>query len=393
VTTADLTTTRTKASASRWAAPVGAGLALVGLTVLISAFSLWIGRSPGWAYDFHAYYDAALRLVATGTPYQAETLAGPFRPGPYGLYLYAPPLAILFVPLTWLGEQSAVMFWLFLRVGILALTCALMPVSTAIRLGALGVAALSAPFLYDLNLGNISLIVTFFAILIWRWRDKPIAGVALAAAMTLRPTMAIVAGWWLIRGHWRPVVWAGIAGVAIFAVTLPFVGVERWLEYLTVLRNVSNVTGVRSNVDLGSSVLLLGGPMWLATVALYAGYVIAGIAVLFSLRRDRELSYVVTVMSTVLVAPLLWDHYLTMLIIPAAFVASRGRPWALLLPLLCWVPLFLAFYIGDLRGIAEFMLPYAALIGLLLPFLAKPRGKPTGTVLDQIRARRSAAQA
>ena len=95
------------------------------------------------------------------------------------------------------------------------------------------------------------------------------------------------------------------------------------------LRNVSNVTGVRSNVDLGSSVLLLGGPMWLAQVALYAGYVIAGLAVLFSLRRDRELSYVVTVMATLLLAPLLWDHYLTMLIIPAAFVASRGRPWAI----------------------------------------------------------------
>ena len=28
-----------------------------------------------------------------------------------------------------------------------------------------GVAALSAPFLFDLNLGNISLIVTFFAVL------------------------------------------------------------------------------------------------------------------------------------------------------------------------------------------------------------------------------------
>ena len=156
------------------------------------------------------------------------------------------------------------------------------------------------------------------------------------------------------------------------------------------LRNVSNVTGVRSNVDLGSSVLLLGGPMWLAQVALYAGYVIAGLAVLFSLRRDRELSYVVTVMATLLLAPLLWDHYLTMLIIPAAFVASRGRPWAIFLPLLCWVPLLSAFWIVELHGIAEFMLPYAALIGLLLPFLAESRGEPAGTILDQIRSRRSA---
>jgi hypothetical protein len=396
MTAAGMAANKSADAAARWAAPLGAGLALVGIGVLTWAFTVWIGRSPGWAYDFHAYYDAALRYAATGSPYQAETLAGPFRPGPYGLYLYSPPLAILFVPLTWLGENVAMIAWLGLRVGILALTCALMPVSGAIRLAALGVAALSAPFLFDLNLGNISLIVTFFAVLMWRWHDRPIAGVALAAALTLRPTMAIVAGWWLIRGRWRPVAAAAIAGFGIFAVTLPFVGLERWFEYLTVLRNVSNVTGVRSNVDLGSSVLLLGGPMWIAQIALYAGYLLAAGAVMFSLRKDRELSFVVTVTSTLLLAPLLWDHYLTLLIIPAAFVASRGRPWAIVLPLLCWLPLFFAFFIHDLRGIAEFMLPYSAVIGVLLPFLAKPRGEAAGTFLDNVRewrTKRSASQA
>ena len=108
------------------------------------------------------------------------------------------------------------------------------------------------------------------------------------------------------------------------------------------LRNVSDVTGVFRNFDLGSSVLLLGGPPWAASLALYAGYAIAGGAMLFSLRRDRELSYVVTVMATLLVAPLLWDHYLTMLLLPAAFLASRGRRGRLLLPLLCWAPQLLA---------------------------------------------------
>ena len=105
------------------------------------------------------------------------------------------------------------------------------------------------------------------------------------------------------------------------------------------LRNVSNVTGVRSNVDLGSSVLLLGGPdVAGARSALYAGYVIADRRVLFSLRRDRELSYVVTVMATLLLAPLLWDHYLTHPDHPGCIRGRRGRTWGLALPLLCWVP-------------------------------------------------------
>jgi hypothetical protein len=379
--------TEAKESSSRWAAPLSLGLALLGLSVLGLAATMWIGRSPGWAYDFHAYYDAALRLIGTGTPYQQETLSGAFRPGPYGLYLYSPPLAMLFVPLTWLGENAAVMTWLLLRIGLLALTCALMPVSRPIRLASVGIAALSLPFLFDLNLGNISLIVTFFAVVAWRWLDKPIGAVAVAASIALRPTMGLVVGWWLLRGKWRPVAWTAIAGAFIFVTTLLFIPLRLWFDYLTVLRNVSDVTGVFRNFDLGSSVLLLGGPSWAASLALYAGYAIAAVAMIFSLRRDRELSYVVTAMATILVAPLLWDHYLTMLLLPAAFLASRGRTWALLLPLLCWTPQILATAFPSTRGVGEVVLPLLAMAGLLLPFVAPARGEPAGTFLDYLPGR------
>lgn len=365
---------------ARWSAPLAVGLAVLGVVVLVAAVSIWIGRSPGWAYDFRAYYDAALRLIATGSPYQAETLGGPFRPGPFGLYLYSPPLAIFFMPLTWLGEQAAVMAWLGFRVGLIALTCAVMPVSRPIRLAAFGIAALSAPYLFDLNLGNVSLIVTFFAAITWRWLDRPIGSVALAAALTLRPTMGIVCAWWLLRRQWRPVAWTAAAAAVIFLVTLPVVGLEGWFEYVTVLRNLSNVTGVLRNVDLGTSLMAFGVPAGAATLALYGGYAIAIAAVLLSLRRDRELSYVVTIMSSLLLAPLLWDHYLTMLLLPAAFLASRGRAWGLALPLLCWVPALLAVWAPDMRAIAESPYALIAILGVLVPFAARDPNDATVTL-------------
>ena len=105
---------------------------------------------------------------------------------------------------------------------------------------------------------------------------------------------------------------------------------------------------------------------------------------LLSLRRDRELSYVVTVMATLLLAPLLWDHYLTNLLIPAAFLAARGRTWGLALPLLCWVPTLLIGLNGDCTGVAEGLLPLIALLGLLLPFAAPDRGEPAGLFLDRL---------
>jgi hypothetical protein len=366
----------------RWSGPLSAGLALVGLLVLAAAINTWLGRSPGWAYDFHAYYDAALRFLATGSPYRAETLSGPFRPGPFGLYLYSPVLAALFVPLTWLGEQSAILVWLGVRVVALVLTCALMPIPRRLRLAVFGVAAMSAPVLFDLDLGNVSLLVTLAAVLVWRWLDRPLGGVALAAALVVRPVMAVIAGWWLLRGLWRPVLATALCFGAIVLVSLIWLRPDVWLQWLTVLRNISDVTGVKANVDLGSAVLLLGGSMPLAQIALYAGYAIAAVAVLLSLRRDRELSYVVTLMATLLLSPLLWDHYLTNLLVPAAFLASRGKWWGLALPLLCWAPTLTVALVPSTRPWAEALLTPVAVAAVLLPFVAPDVGERAGHIFQ-----------
>ena len=99
---------------------------------------------------------------------------------------------------------------------------------------------------------------------------------------------------------------------------------------------------------------------------------------LFSLRYDRETSFMVTIGATLLLAPLLWDHYLAALILPAAFLAQRGEWWGLLLPLLAWLP----------PGV----LPLLAIAGTLVPFaVRRPRDTeppavvpdvPSGTVLN-----------
>ena len=220
----------------------------------------------------------------------------------------------------------------------MGLACLLMPVRLNIRLLAFAVAAISSPVLVDLNLGNVSVVVMALLALVWRWLDRPAGSVALAIAMSVRPTLGLLLGWWLLRRLWRPVVWTIIAGLAIVVLTLPFVGLRGYLDFVTVLRNVSQVTGVANNLDLGSTVLRLTYGTLVATIALYAGYALAIGAMLYSLRFDRELSFMVTIGATLLLAPLLWDHYLAGLVLPAAFLAQRGRPWGLALPLLAWLP-------------------------------------------------------
>ena len=68
-------------------------------------------------------------------------------------------------------------------------------------------------------------------------------------------------------------------------------------------------------------------------------------AVIASLRRDREASYMVMISASLLVVPLLWDHYLATLIVPAVFLAQRLWTPLIMLPLLSWLPIGAPFLV------------------------------------------------
>jgi hypothetical protein len=345
----------------------GVALSAIGVAWLLLGFLSFPG-GEGWAYDYQAYADAAVRLAETGSLYQAETLDGPYRPGPYGLYMYAPQLGLAITPLASLELEAAAAAWYVLHVLALALACALLPVRPGIRLATFGLAALSLAVTRDLVLGNVSLLLLLPLAAAWRWLDRPLGSIAQALAMSVRPTLGILLIWQLLRRQWLAVAWTVGAGIALVALTLPFVGLEGYREYLTVLANLTGVTGVEFNYDLSSTALTLGASEEAATLALLVGYAIAIGAMLLSLRRDRELGFVVTTTGSLLLSPLLWDHYLAMLVLPAAFLAGRGRAWGILLPLATWLP--------------AVTLPFVVVAGVLLPFLARApeTGQQTATM-------------
>jgi hypothetical protein len=112
---------------------------------------------------------------------------------------------------------------------------------------------------------------------------------------------------------------------------------------------------VPRNVDLGSVAAAIGLPPPIPTAAYLVGVAIGIGVILVAVRRDASAGYVATVGASLLLAPLLWAHYLVSLLLPAALLADRGRRWGLLLPLLGWLP--------------EPLLPLVAVAGALLPLL------------------------
>jgi hypothetical protein len=338
--------------------------------VLLGALVVFQG-SRGSAYDFAAY-DAAARRLAAGQPlYQAVTQRGPFAPGPRGIYLYPPPLAVLLLALVPLGAATAATAWQWLHVVALVLACALLPVPRWVRLASFGVACLSLPTLLDVNLGNVSLFVLLAGAAGWRWtahRASPSsqtgrgalgAGVLAALAVAVRPQAAILLAWWAWRRS-PPAVAALLAavgaGVALVLGSALVAGVGSWQAYVRLLENVTGAGPASSDVGFASVAARAGlaAPTPLALFAVGAALGLAAIVV--ASRRDAEAGMVAAVLATLLLVPLLWPHYLVLLVLPAALLAARGRLWGLALPLLAWLP-------GPI-------LPLVALGGCWAPLLA-----------------------
>lgn len=323
-------------AAARASAPVV--VALFGLIVLALAVLVFV-NSSGFGYDFRAY-DEAARRVAAGEPLYLAGSVEAYRDGRYeGLYLYPPTLAIALVPLTLLSQSAAALAWLVLRVGLLAAGCLALPVSWRARAVTFGVACVSFPVLFDLNIGNVSIVVFALCAVAWRWMDSPIGAVAHAVLIALRFPFGVFAVAWLVQGRLRTLAWTIAAGLVLILVSLPVVGVSSYTEYLAILRGLPDISVGSHNLSLRSVALGLGLPDAIAALALPVGYLLGLVAIVFAARRrDASTAFVVTSIATLLVSPFIHPHYLVLLLLPSAWLMDRGRWWGFGLPLLGWLP-------------------------------------------------------
>jgi hypothetical protein len=330
----------------------------LGLAVILFASMSFIG-SEGFAFDFRAYDLAARRIAAGEHLYLVDTVER-YNSGRYaGLYLYPPQMAIALVPLTVFAPASAAIVWLWVRLLALAVGCAIMPVRPWVSLVTFGMAALSFPVLYDLNLGNVSTIVFALSALIWRLGPNPTAGAVLAVLIAIRYPFAAVAIAWLAMRRWRVLAVMMGTGIVLLALALPIVGFAGYVDYVTILRGLRDISTGVDNLSITASLSGAGVPDGIARIAGLAGMVAtAGFTWWVAWRRDPETATVVALTAPLLVAPFFHPHYLVALLIPGAFLANRGRPWAVALPLLGWLP-------GP-------VLPLVAALAILAPLTARP---------------------
>ena len=299
--------------------------------VIVVIFYLWqILSLHGSMQDFHAFRGAAQDVLAGASPYprpDAITIARAEQ------LVYPPVVAFLFAPFAVLPSTVAVVLYLVLIAAAVPLAVWALGVRDW-RL--LGVAFLWPTTQTVFGVGALGSLLTLCVALAWRWRNSPVRvapllAIAIVAKLFLWPLLV-----WLLATRRIKTAGATVAlGVGTTMVAWAAIGFGGLREYPHLLGKLVDVFGPVAYspsalaLTLGASrdasrvlILLLAVPLLLGIVRLAGGG-----------DGDRR-SFTLALGAALLLTPILWLHYLVVLLVPLALARPRLSPlWFLTLAL------------------------------------------------------------
>jgi hypothetical protein len=282
-------------------------------------------------YDFRAYHAAAVRVLDGRAAYDTSFQAA----GGFGLFYYPPTFIPLVLPFGLLPETAATWAWEALLGLAFAAGIALMPVSQRTRWAIVLLAGLSWPFLYALKLGQVGPLLFLAFAAGWRWLEQPaVLGLsgALGAAIKIQP--GLVLAWAALTRRWGAVL-AGVVVLAVLAgVATVIAGPGAWSDFWTLIGRVSDPITTPHNFTPGAVAYQLGASRDAASILQWTVMgLVALLVVGAAVGRAPVPSYLVAVVASQLLSPILWDHYAMLLLLPVAWLLDRGHWWAAAIPL------------------------------------------------------------
>ena len=322
----------TVARLGRAALPI---IAIIVFVLVVGATLAAAGNTLG--FDFLAYHQAAVRVL-NGQPLYDMSFQ---TTGGFGLFYYPPTFAPLIVLFGLLSATTAVWTWTAILIASFAAGVVILPVSRTVRWWVVLLAGLSWPFVYAVKLGQVGPILFLLFAIGWRWLDDPVrlgASAALGTAVKLQP--AIIFVWAILTRRWAALLTgAAVLGVLAIAATL-LGGANAWSDFAVLVRQVGDPITTAHNFTPGAVAYQLGGSREIASfVQLACTFVVLGTVVAAARWATAEASYLVAVIASQLLSPILWDHYAMLLLLPVAYLCAAGRWWSLIIPLVAAVPL------------------------------------------------------
>ena len=275
-----------------------------------------------WGFDYRGgLWQGGRDILAGRDPYPHRTAEQLVVPG--NAMVTPPLLALVNLPLAALPLIPAVLLWD--AVQLIALVAALRLCDVRDRRGYV-LALASFPFAATLTLGQPEGLFALALALVWRYRDRWEGGVTLGLliAAKLFPWPLVV--WFLLTRRFRNAAISAAVGVGTLVASWAVIGFKGLSGYPRLLSADADAFAGRSHAIL--SVLVRGG------LSVHAARPVAGLLglaiVALLVRRARGSdtgTFAALTVAGLLLSPILWMHYLVLLLVPLAVAHPRPNRW------------------------------------------------------------------
>jgi hypothetical protein len=273
----------------------------------------------GFLFDLHVMWQAGHDVVTGHSPYP---------------FVYPPPAAFLMAPFGALPWSIAVVAFTLSAVAALVLALRLLGVRDwrchALALGAL-------PMASSLLIGTLSPFLALGAAAAWRYRNRRWAvAAAIVGVVVTKIFLWPLFFWLLATRRYRTAATTMALGIATVFVSWGLLGFDGLRDYP---HRLSRVAGLEQDKSYSPFALfrLLGlssGSARLAVLALTVA-ALGAIVVVARLKDGDRRSFLVALGAGLVASPIVWMHYLVLLVVPVALYRPRfGAAW--FVPLAYW---------------------------------------------------------
>jgi len=326
-----------------------------------------IGRHLG--FDYKPVWEASRDLFHGASPY----------PAPHGAalhneqqFVYPPLAAVLFAPLAVLPLGVAAALLAIIELGATGLTLHVLGVRDW---RCYGVTLLWYPVIQNFLIGSITSLLALGLAVLWRYRDDRrvatlVSVVVIGAKVFLWPLVF----WLAATRRWATALLTIALGLSAVALSWALVGFAGLSSYPRLLDELSRLEAWKSYSAVAFGLMLGMSTDEARALAVVAGALTLVAVVVIGWRKtpdsDRQ-SFILAVAAAFLFSPIVWTHYLALLVVPIAISRRTLTP-------LWFVPLAMWATTGQSNGNAwQIVVGLAVWLVVLGAAIRTPRPLPT----------------
>jgi hypothetical protein len=273
----------------------------------------------GFLFDLHVMWQAGHDVVTGHSPYP---------------FVYPAPAALFMAPFGALPWPVAVVLFTLLLIAAVVLALWLLGVRDW-RCYAITLAA--TPMASSIMIGTLSPLLALGAAVAWRYRDRRwVVAAAITAVVVTKILLWPLAIWLIATRRFRTAATTIGLGIVVTFGSWAALGFDGLADYP---HRLSTIAGLEQDKSYSPFALLRAldvssGSARVAVLGLTLGVLVAIVMVARGSDGDRR-SFVIALFAGLLASPIVWLHYLVMLVVPLAIYRPRlSAAW--LVPVLYW---------------------------------------------------------